>query len=150
MSCSNQQQKRKKPKYFKCLSGVWIKSLIFMSFLRGPGRIACLHPSFPAGKQTQSDCKHIEVKHSPRRTGKGLTNTTWQQLVPRAGTRWQQNLTAVSKHSHVLREESGWSLLQLTLIICNKTPSWQHTSNTFLLNESLTLSLELFNLTQLL
>lgn len=79
MSCSNQQQERKKAKYFKCLSGVWIKSLIFMSFLRGLGRFACLHPSFPAGKQIQSDCKHDEGKHSPRITGKRLTNSTWHQ-----------------------------------------------------------------------
>lgn len=66
-----------------------------------------------------------------------------RQLVPIAGTRWQWDLpTGVSKHSHVLRKRSGWSLMQLTLVICNKTPSWQHTTNTFLLNESPTLSLE--------
>lgn len=41
-----------------------------MSFLRGLGRIACLHPSFPDGKQIRSDCTHIEVKHSPRVTAK--------------------------------------------------------------------------------
>lgn len=66
-----------------------------------------------------------------------------RQLVPTARTRWQWDLlTGVSKHSHVLRERSGWSPMQLALVICNKTPSWQHTTNTFLLNESPTLSLE--------
>lgn len=64
-------------------------------------------------------------------------------LVPTAGTRWPwELLTGVSKHSHALRERPGWSLMQLTLVICNETLSWQHTTNTFLLNESPTLSLE--------
>lgn len=66
-----------------------------------------------------------------------------RELVPTAGTRWPWDLlTGVSKHSHVLRERPGWSLMHLTLVICNKTLSWQHTTNTFLLNESPTLSLE--------
>lgn len=110
------------------------------------GLLACTPVSQLESRYNQT--ANILKLNSARRTGKRLTNSTWQQLVPTAGAGWQQNPTAVSKH--VLREESGWSLLQLTLIICNKTPSWQHTSNTFLLNESLTLSLELFNLTQLL